>query len=204
MSRRIGGRRGTSRGESIGWIAGAVLTLAIGVSGLAREASADGPREPQPLGIPGVSTTSDAAAESGDGIDALLKLPSGYLEPTGRTVAGAGEEEWRRRFERAHKKLDRAVDELAQTKQELDAVAGTGGSSQWSVAPPGASSSGGPTGSPLSFKLRQDLLRNREQLDEAEKALKALRIEADLAGVPVGWRGDENRTIPRRIPEDPR
>ena len=34
----------------------------------------------------------------------------------------------------------------------------------------------------------QELQRNREALDDAEKALRELRIEADLAGVPAEWR----------------
>jgi hypothetical protein len=55
------------------------------------------------------------------------------------------------------------------------------------VAPPGASGQNDPT-SPLSFKLRQELVRNREALEEAEKALRELKIEADLAGVPATWR----------------
>jgi hypothetical protein len=72
------------------------------------------------------------------------------------------------------------------------------------MAPPGATNTGnGSSTSPLSFRLRQELLRNREGLDSAERALKELRIEADLAGVPVDWRGDANVQIPRRIPESP-
>ena len=139
------------------------------------------------------------------GLDRLLQLPSGFLQPNARTVAGAGETEWERRFTVAQKRLESAVEMLAMTKSELGSVADEGGSSQWAVAPPGSSGGSGPTNSPLSFKLRQDLLRHRDELDEAEKAVKELRIEADLAGVPVGWRsGDLNTPIPRRIPEDPR
>lgn len=198
--RRVRGRIGASgRAGRVGWLVGIALGASCGT------AWAQAPREPQPLAIPDVPSEASPRAEgSADGIDALLKLPSGYLEPTGRTVAGAGESEWRRRFDRAQRKLDLAMRTLEATKRELDEVAGTGGASQWSVAPPGATNSGGAATSPLSFKLRQDLLRQREALDEAERALKALRIEADLAGVPVAWRGDANRPIPRRIPEDPR
>jgi len=158
-----------------------------------------------PLIVPSRSRAAGGAAERyGDpGLDNLLQIPSGYLEPNGRTVAGAGESEWRRRFEKARKELTRAQKDLAKTKSELDKVAAGGGSSQWSVAPPGASNAGGPSTSPLSFRLRQELLRHREKLDSAERALKELRIEADLASVPVEWRGDNDTPIPRRLPESP-
>ena len=56
-------------------------------------------------------------------MDALLHVPSDYLAPRGRTVAGAGEQEWRRRFERAHDKLRRAQTALDETKQALDVAA---------------------------------------------------------------------------------
>jgi hypothetical protein len=48
--------------------------------------------------------------------------------------------------------------------------------------------------------LSQELARNREALDAAEKALRDLRIEADLAGVPAAWRGDAENPLPRRLP----
>ena len=172
--------------------------------------SSDAAQEREQAPIPVGNSPRGRSAGSSDGgppgLDRLLQLPSGFLEPNARSVAGAGEAEWQRRFTRAQKRLQSAVETLESTKLELDSVAGDGGSSQWSVAPPGQSGgANGATNSPLSFKLRQDLLRQREELDAAEKALKELRIEADLAGVPIGWRsGDSNKPIPRRIPEDPR
>lgn len=136
--------------------------------------------------IPGRPSTPQAAGGA-PGLDDLLRLPSGFeAKEPGRPVAGASEEEWRRRFARAEKAIGEAQATLAETKQELDGLAGTGGSSQWSVAPPGASEQ--QSTSPLSFKLRQELARNREALDEAQRALRELKIEADLAGVPAEWR----------------
>jgi len=111
-------------------------------------------------------------------------------------VAGASEDEWRRRFSRAEKAIVDAQAELAETRRELDGLAESGGSSQWSVAPPGAAGADQST-SPLSFKLRQELQRNREALDAAEKALRELKIEADLAGVPADWRVAAARTDSR-------
>lgn len=138
--------------------------------------------------VPGATgTTRPAAGAAGPGLDDLLRLPSDFKPKSeGPPVAGASEEEWKRRFARADKAIGEARETLAATRRELDGLAETGGSSQWSVAPPGAQ--GQQSTSPLSFKLRQQLQRNREALDTAEKALRELRIEADLAGVPAGWR----------------
>ncbi len=148
--------------------------------------------EPEVLNVPGRDTTRDPGAGRGEpGLDDLLKLPTDYMTKSSaaRPVAGASEEEWKQRFTQAEKAIGDARESLAETRRELDGLAETGGASQWSVAPPGASGGGQQSGtSPLSFKLRQELARNREALDTAEKALRELRIEADLAGVPAEWR----------------
>lgn len=124
-------------------------------------------------------------------LDTLLHLPSGFGARTPKGVAGAGESEWRRRFSKADRELSEARRSLEKTKKELDEVAVGGGGSQWSIAPPGGGGGGGessPSSSPMSFKLRQKLREDREQIDERERALRELRIEADLAGVPQAWR----------------
>ncbi len=197
LARLRGARRRASAARSLLLL---VLPLLTGGPVAAQVPESESP----PLAIPGLPTPATDAPGEGDGIDSLLKLPSGFLAPNATSVAGAGEAEWRRRFERALSGLEQAQQALERTRRSLDEAAESGGSSQWSVAPPGASNSGGPTNSPLSFKLRQEMARNREALEEAEKALRELRIEADLAGVPAAWRGDENRPIPRRIPDSSR
>jgi hypothetical protein len=124
-------------------------------------------------------------------LDTLLHLPSGFGSRSPTAVAGAGESEWRRRFEKADRELAEARRSLEETKKELDEAAEGGGGSQWSIAPPGGGGGGGessPSSSPLSFKLRQKLREDREQITERERALRELRIEADLAGVPQAWR----------------
>ena len=142
---------------------------------------------PEALDIPGRGGPRETGGAQDPGLDDLLRLPSDFeSRPAERPVAGASEDEWRQRFVRADKAIGDAREALAETKQELDGLAEDGGGSQWSVAPPGAS--GQQTTSPLSFKLRQQLQENREALDQAEKALRELRIEADLAGVPPEWR----------------
>jgi hypothetical protein len=85
--------------------------------------------------------------------------------------------------------LSAARDALEATKLELDGIALQGSGTQWSIAPPGGGAAA-PTSSPLSFKLRQELKQNRLELEDADKALRKLQIEADLAGVPRSWRGE--------------
>lgn len=140
------------------------------------------------VGLSGMPSARAETPAAGPGLDDLLRLPSDFetKAETAQPVAGASEDEWKSRFTRAERAIGDARDSLAKTRQELDGLAETGGSSQWSVAPPGAQ--GQQSTSPLSFKLRQQLQRNREALDVAEKALRELRIEADLAGVPAAWR----------------
>lgn len=184
-----------------------ILAPVVSIAESGSEAAAARQNEPPPISVRRSDQARSARAGDGQdpGLERLLQLPSGFIQPNARTVAGAGETEWERRFTVVQKRLESAVESLAMTKSKLDSVADEGGASQWAVAPPGSSGGGGPTNSPLSFKLRQDLLRHRDELDAAEKAVKELRIEADLAGVPMGWRsGDLNTPVPRRIPEDPR
>jgi hypothetical protein len=121
-------------------------------------------------------------------LESLLHLPSGFVTTEPDAVAGAGETEWRRRFVKAEREFEEAEASLKATKIELDKIAGEGGASQWSITPPGASEGGGSSTSPLSFKLRQQLRDDREGIETKERALRDLRIEADLAGVPQNWR----------------
>ena len=53
------------------------------------------------------------------------------------------------------------------------------------MAAPGAGANA--ENSPLSYKLRQDIRRQREDVEQAERALTELRVEANLAGVPEDW-----------------
>ena len=194
--------RHRTRWETFASVLGCVFAVFVSVvTGAAAEAAPDdGPSErPSPssappdedvLSLPGRPLPGDpgSAGQGARGLDDLLKLPSGFMtREAERPVAGASEDEWRRRFTRAEQAIGDAREALAETRRELDGLAGTGGASQWSVAPPGASGQDNST-SPLSFKLRQDLVRNREALEAAEKALRELKIEADLAGVPAAWR----------------
>lgn len=123
------------------------------------------------------------------GLDMLLQLPSGFVTEEPQIVAGVGETEWRRRFTTAERDLSEARASLENTKRELDEIAGSGGSSQWAIsAPGGGGGEATPTNSPLSFKLRQQIREDRDRIVVGERAVRELRIEADLAGVPRRWR----------------
>jgi hypothetical protein len=41
--------------------------------------------------------------------------------------------------------------------------------------------------SPVNYGLRQEIQRNREDVVRAERKLRDLNVEANLAGVPENW-----------------
>jgi hypothetical protein len=177
---------------AFGFVLLLIATASVGARAEETASGTAGSESEDVLSVPGRALPGEpgGAGKGEPGLDDLLKLPTGFMtKEDPRPVAGASEDEWRRRFTRAEKAIGEARESLAETRRELDGLAETGGASQWSVAPPGAAGqTAGDGNSPLSFKLRQELVRNREALDEAEKALRELRIEADLAGVPAEWR----------------
>ena len=138
-----------------------------------------------------------AAAEEGEpvrdaatnpvALDALLKLPDRPVSApaTVPQVGGATRKEWVERFERARGRVDAAETRLADAQGELEKLAS--GSESWQVSAPGVQTATAETG-PLSFGLRQEIRRSREELEEAQQALSELRVEANLAGVPEDWR----------------
>ena len=116
-------------------------------------------------------------------LDALFKLPvgPGAVPPSG---GQADREVWEERFRRQHRALEEARQGLAASQQELEELAS--GSEAWQITAPGATAS--PENTPLSYKLRQDIRRKREEVESAERALRELQVEASLAGVPAEWR----------------
>ncbi len=117
-------------------------------------------------------------------LDLLLKLPDSYLADGARR-GGAGRSEWRGRFFQARERLDQGRQELARLQGKMEGMAGDSGT--WAVGAPGLGSVD-PKNSTLSYKLRQEIRRAREEIEQAERDLRELRIEADLADVPQGWR----------------
>ncbi len=135
-----------------------------------------------------VALAEDAVVESPPdavpqvALDDLLSLPSGYQTDVQRR-AGATQSEWRARFAESRTKLTQAKQQLARAEEELNQLSET--SSGWQVAAPGSRD---PQASPLSLRLRDEVRGQRRTIDVAERELRALDVQADLASVPQEWR----------------
>ena len=116
------------------------------------------------------------------GLDDLLRLPNSFEADVDRR-GGATASEWRARFERARDAFADAKEKLVELDRELDKASGS--SSAWQVSAPGSSD---PQTSPLNLRLRQDVKDQRVTIEDAERQLRALHVEADLAAVPAEWR----------------
>jgi hypothetical protein len=98
---------------------------------------------------------------------------------------GATRGEWRARFEAIERDLAAARSALKKAQDELDEVAGSADS--WQVGPPipGAAAN---TEAPLDYRLRQEIRRQRDEVERLERSLRDLEVEANLAAVPPEWR----------------
>lgn len=156
------------RGASRGWVG--VLALVAVLAG-APPAGAESTGEPVSPG-----------AEAEVPLDRLLQIPQ-TLNYRVERRGGATQGEWRERFQEGRSALEQARDALTRSEEEL---AGLGGSSEgWQLAPPGSK---GTSEAPLSYQLKMQIRREREEVDRSEKRLRDLEIEANLADVPEGWR----------------
>jgi hypothetical protein len=117
--------------------------------------------------------------------DALFRLPSDTSAPAPSETGALDRKRWEERFAAVRGDLDGARAELAKSQSQLEAMASK--TENWQMAAPGAQ----PTAenSPVSYKLRQDIRRQREEVGRAERRLRELEVEASLAGVPAEWRG---------------
>ena len=129
------------------------------------------------------SEAATDAVPSPVGLDALLRLPAQGPAPAQEPIGAADRKKWEVRFATARTDLEVAREELAASQAELGELAS--GGNAWQMAAPGAGANA--ENSPLSYKLRQDIRRQREDVEQAERALTELRIEANLAGVPEDW-----------------
>jgi len=120
-------------------------------------------------------------------LDRLLKLPQGLeLEDGAHRPGGASRSEWEARFQKARSELADAQDDLRETREELQELAGD--TDSWQITAPGGLGAK-PTHSdaPLDYQLSQKMRRQREAVERSEKNLHDLEIEANLAGVPEAW-----------------
>lgn len=140
----------------------------------------------------GLLTAAEAGgedAQAGEGgsetpvrLERLLELPSS-IDYTVERRGSATRGEWRERFRETRASLDHARTALEKAQRELEGMAED--SEAWQLAPPGATEA---TNAPLSYRLRQEIRRQRAEVRRAEQRLRELEVEAELAGVPPDWR----------------
>jgi hypothetical protein len=130
-------------------------------------------------------------------LDALFKLPNAAAPPTQQPGRGGiPRKEWEERFARASADLAAARERLATAQAQLGELASD--TESWQVTAPGAAAGASENG-PLSYSLRQEIRRAREDIARAEQAYHELRIQANFAGVPPEWMG----TPPDGLKSDP-
>lgn len=132
---------------------------------------------------------SFAAGEEPVSLDRLLKIPSSA--PTGRVEAekkgGRTKNQWLERYRTVQRDLEKAQENLAESRAVLEERMGNETSS-WKMAAPGMGDASQTSDAPTDYKLTQQLKRDREELARSERAVQDLDVEANLAGVPEDWR----------------
>jgi hypothetical protein len=116
-------------------------------------------------------------------LDRLLKLPDSLEIETPRR-GGATRNEWRARFAEVRGGLDMARAALESAQAELEALAGD--KDNWQMGAPGVQAVD-PENSPVSYRLRQEIRRQRDEVERFERRLREFEVEARLAGVPDEW-----------------
>ncbi len=122
-------------------------------------------------------------------LDQLLKIPDTLVfEPA--TRGRNTRVQWRERFEKARAELAEARADLAKSQVKMKEMAE--GTSAWKMGAPGIGSvDASSRDTPLDYSLSNEMRRNREDVERGERRLSELEIEANLAGVPREWWGDE-------------
>ncbi len=116
-------------------------------------------------------------------LDQLLTLPSALPVESGQH-GGLTRGEWSGRFAEAEAEVQIAKAELEASLDELSEVVGK--TSNWQVAAPGMQAAPSEN-NPANYGLKQEVQRKREDVARAERALRDLIVEANLAGVPKNW-----------------
>jgi hypothetical protein len=162
---------------------GAALASVIGVAGLAAGAA-----RAEEAGAGESPPDAEAEPVPPVGLDALLRLPSDTTRAGppegGAAVSGPDREYWESRFTAVRGELEEARSGLEHAQNQLEEMARK--TEGWQMAAPGAQVTAENT--PVSYKLRQDIRRYREEVESAERRLRDLEVEASLAGVPAEWR----------------
>jgi hypothetical protein len=156
---------------------------------LGSASAADDAAPAQPKAGSGAAGSEPAAGEPAPAppvaYDALFKLPDTGTVPAPSEAATLDRKRWEERFAAVRGDVDTAKADLAKSQAQLESMARK--TENWQMAAPGAAQQNAEN-SPVSYKLRQDIRRQREDVDRAERRLRELEVEASLAGVPPEWR----------------
>jgi hypothetical protein len=131
-----------------------------------------------------------AVADAQPGIDKLLKIPDTGTYSTDLR-GGVSRAEWRQRFHEARGSVDAAEKALAASQTKLSTAAGD--KSEWQFSPPGLPAQPSEDSS-SNYQLREQVRRQRGELDRAHMRLRELDVQANLAGVPADWRAESPST----------
>lgn len=127
-------------------------------------------------------------------LERLLKLPDSVGAPSSQARRGGKTRaEWLERFEKARADVAKSRQALEDSRKELEEVAPD---QAWSMTAPGLPAQSSPSETSIDFRLRQQIRRQREELERAERRLEELGVEANLAGVPEDWRGSSSEPAP--------
>ena len=116
-------------------------------------------------------------------LDQLLTLPPALPGETGQR-GGMNRSEWSNRYAAAEAEVEAAQADLEKSLQKLSDLVGKTGN--WKVAAPGVQVDPNDN-SPVNYGLKQEIRRKREDVALAERRLREVIIEANLAGVPENW-----------------
>jgi hypothetical protein len=116
-------------------------------------------------------------------LDQLLTLPSALPVESGQR-GGLTRGAWSGRFAEAEAEVETAQADLDESLERLSELVGK--TSNWKVGAPGVQV-GANDNSPVNYGLRQEIQQNREDVARAERKLRELSVEANLAGVPENW-----------------
>jgi hypothetical protein len=119
-------------------------------------------------------------------LDRLLKIPDATDYSTD-VKGGASRAEWRQRFGDARSAVASAERALAASQAKLADSAGE--KSEWQFSPPGVPAQEATQDSSSNYQLREQVRRQRGELDRSRARLRELDVQANLAGVPEEWRG---------------
>ena len=157
------------------------------------------------LATPAIAAGPGSSDPGGPDLDQLLKLPTS-VEYSTEKKGGATRSEWRQRFHDARASAQAADKALKKAQDELAEVAGS--KDDWQFTPPGLPAGANDEDSTSSFKLRQEVKRQRSEVERSRARLRELEVQANLGGVPEDWRdpstearsGDDSVTEPKTSP----